>query len=160
MTIRERALDFATNAHTGQTRWDKNVPYITHPIEVARIAEEKWRAESEGSNSKKFIDLWADCIYIVGIGHDIEEDTNFWARQYLDIFIGDFDFSYIEKMLHSLNCLNKNNYSNYLDFVLAAKNNDFARYVKLADITHNLSDTKKKGSMMDKYLLAKYILEN
>ncbi|MCR5067626.1 MAG: HD domain-containing protein [Erysipelotrichaceae bacterium] len=34
----DRAVVFATNAHSGQTRRGSNVPYIIHPLEVATIA--------------------------------------------------------------------------------------------------------------------------
>ncbi len=158
MNIREKAFDFASKAHSGQTRWDKNIPYISHPILVAQLAEEKFRKD-ERVSAPDYIEVFSEYIYIVGIGHDIEEDTKCNAIEYLNYLNLD-DGLVGEILLESLDILNKNNYDNYLDFVLAAKDNMIAKYVKWADITHNLSDTKKKGSIQDKYLLAKYILEN
>jgi len=54
--------------------------------------------------------------------------------------------------------LNKNYYDSYLEFALAAKGNFYSALVKRADITHNLLELK--GKKRDKYLLAKWILEN
>ena len=36
--MREKALEFATQAHEGQVRKGTDLPYITHPIAVADIA--------------------------------------------------------------------------------------------------------------------------
>jgi len=63
------------------------------------------------------------------------------------------------EIIDALKILNKNNYSSYLEFTLAAKENYYARLVKIADIIHNLSDLTK-GSMKEKYELALYILNN
>lgn len=35
MNIVEKAREIALKAHEGQTRWDPNVPYFTHPERVA-----------------------------------------------------------------------------------------------------------------------------
>ena len=45
----------------------------------------------------------------------------------------------------------------YLELILRAKENYFARHVKWADNQHNASDLKP-GSLLDKYRMSQYIL--
>lgn len=59
--IFERAVDFATKAHDGQTRKVSGTPYILHPLEVAEIA--KTMTDDE--------DVWAAAVL-----HDVVEDTD------------------------------------------------------------------------------------
>lgn len=60
MNLVEKAIVFAANAHSGQTRKDGYTPYILHPAEVAAIA-----ATMTGDH-----ELIAACIL-----HDTVEDT-------------------------------------------------------------------------------------
>ncbi|MBU5265469.1 HD domain-containing protein [Virgibacillus proomii] len=56
----QKAKEFATMAHRGQRRKTSNLPYITHPIRVAKILEE------------------AGCsveVICAGFLHDVVEDT-------------------------------------------------------------------------------------
>ena len=154
----------------GITRWDKNIPYHTHLTSVSDIAE---------SIMDKYLVNFANwdedekrrariVVKIIGLAHDETEDLEVYKGQ-LDKLIRDLkaldedkeltggDWLKISLALYSLD---KNNYENYRDFTLAARSYVWARIVKIADITHNLSDLKKKGSMKDKYLLALHILEN
>lgn len=54
------ALDYATIKHKGQFRKAGNVPYITHPINVAKLLQ--------ANNCK-------DEVIIAGLLHDVVEDT-------------------------------------------------------------------------------------
>lgn len=60
----EEALDFATKAHAGVFRKGTDIPYITHPIETARIAAEMTDD---------------DDVIIAALLHDIIEDTVYTA---------------------------------------------------------------------------------
>lgn len=61
MNIFDKAIVFAQKAHEGQTRKRSNVPYITHPMEVASIA----------ASMTDNLEVLAGAIL-----HDTVEDTN------------------------------------------------------------------------------------
>ncbi len=165
--ILEFALEIATEAHKGQKRRDGK-DYITHPIEVVSILESRYMTQNVEKNY---------CILCAGALHDVEEDQGIAAQDIVDKFrvAGYFEFAspqYVN-LLETLKLLNKNNYGSYFEYIKALILTDFekqtlpnhalmktdvARRVKLADLTHNLSDLKP-GSLRDKYELAKYILE-
>lgn len=156
MKFYNKALEIATREHAGQKRWDGS-PYINHPIAVARIA---------GENNKSLIttlsavDLYED-LQIIAFCHDLEEDVNYSRTTLCKELnaVGELSKEREDEIKGALYLLNKNNHKSYLDFVLACKGDILARQVKIADITHNLSDLKK-GSMKDKYELALYILKS
>ena len=56
------AIDFATKAHTGQFRKGTKVPYIVHPLGVAKILIEAGCSED---------------VAVAGILHDTVEDSSF-----------------------------------------------------------------------------------
>ncbi len=60
-----RAVEWATKAHRGQLRKGSGVPYIIHPLGVARILIEHQCAQK---------------IVIAGLLHDVVEDTEFELR--------------------------------------------------------------------------------
>jgi guanosine-3',5'-bis(diphosphate) 3'-pyrophosphohydrolase len=55
------AVEFATLAHQGQVRGGKGVPYVTHPIDVARRLHNAGFAETD--------------ILVAALLHDVAEDT-------------------------------------------------------------------------------------
>ena len=57
----ERALVFAARAHAGTNRKGTTIPYITHPVQVARILERYGFDEN---------------LVIAGLLHDVIEDEN------------------------------------------------------------------------------------
>ena len=63
MNKQERAIQFALNAHKGQTRKYTGIPYVVHPIEVATIcAEQGGLANDENALCAAYL-------------HDVVEDT-------------------------------------------------------------------------------------
>lgn len=58
--MKKKAKQFAEKAHQGQSRKNRNVPYITHPIRVAE------RLEKAGAS---------DALVCAGYLHDVVEDT-------------------------------------------------------------------------------------
>jgi (p)ppGpp synthase/HD superfamily hydrolase len=66
-----KAIDFATRAHSGQYRKGTKIPYITHPLNVA----------------KTLIQLeCSETIIAAGILHDTLEDTRVTFDELLEIF--------------------------------------------------------------------------
>jgi (p)ppGpp synthase/HD superfamily hydrolase len=132
MSNYEKALEIATRAHNGQKRWGGQ-PYITHPEYIA----DKFKYEHQK---------------IVAILHDVVEDSDI---QLEDLVQAGFS----NDVITSIAKITKIGGQNYLDYILDLKKDNTARLVKIEDLKHNMSDLKK-GSMLDKYQLALYILEH
>lgn len=109
------SLLFAKEKHEGQTRIGGK-PYISHPIEVARILEEK-----------RFL----DARYIkTALFHDLLEDTD--ASEEEIFFYGGKD------VLTAVKILTKNKGYKMEVYIQDIRNNLIAKMVKLADRLHNL----------------------
>ncbi len=130
------AARIATEAHEGQTRWDRETPYITHPAAVARALIEGGYGED-----------WVAVAWL----HDVLEDTNLSSADLLNKGVS-------HDLVHSVMLLTKKRGQSYLDYILLLSYDNVARDVKMADIRHNMSDLRP-GSMYQKYELALYILE-
>lgn len=157
--IIDRALFAATHGHKGVTRWDKKTPYIEHPKAVAEIAVSLMHVFP--------VSLDEVLVRVIALGHDLVEDVDAYLDQEekyaCEVLLGrtfysDYQTMY-DQIVTSLRALNKHRHKDYLAFTLAAKADPYARVVKIADLSHNLSDLTK-GSMREKYLLARYILES
>lgn len=135
--LTDLAAQIATDAHKGQTRWDKRTPYISHPAAIARAMIQ---------------DKWSEDYIAVAWLHDVIEDTSVTAEQLLAAGIP-------ADIVQSVETISKKDGQSYLEYILDVRQDDLAREVKIEDITHNMSDLKK-GSMRQKYELAIYILEN
>lgn len=129
----EKARTLATAAHEGQTRWDEKVPYITHPEAVADAVE----------TPEEKATAWL---------HDVVEDTKVTQKEIDDQFPLDIAVA--------VDAMTKRGGERYLDYIIRVKSNPIARKVKIADIQHNSSTMRKKGSMYEKYMLALYILSD
>lgn len=134
------AENIAREVHKNQKRWN-NSPYIKHPEAVAETILHVY------THSTKIAEL--QCIAWM---HDVLEDS---------------DDPEIEKKLrrqfppeivNAIKVLSREKGEDYFDFILRCAQNELARKVKIADISHNLIDLKP-GSLRDKYLLARFILE-
>ena len=66
MTLKEKAVEFATAAHAGQMRKLSNQPYIIHPLQVAETLEKAGFCEE---------------LVIAGLLHDTVEDTDTTIEQ-------------------------------------------------------------------------------
>tara|TARA_S200002703_G_C3783460_1_gene241500 strand:+ start:353 stop:769 length:417 start_codon:yes stop_codon:yes gene_type:complete len=135
--LTDLATKIATDAHQGQTRWDKKTPYISHPAAIARALIQQGYGE--------------DYVVVAWL-HDVLEDTDVTDEQLLDVGIP-------ERLVDSVRTISKKDNQKYLDYILDVQADEIARVVKIADITHNLSDLRA-GSMRQKYELAIHILEN
>lgn len=152
--IVNKAVESITEAHAGQTRWDGS-PYVGHPIAVMKITFELIKNEF----------LWEDMeteIAITALGHDLE-DTKWNGKEkefveYLEKLVSPEHIDHRNIVIKSLQILNKHNHKNYFEYIIACSCDNLARIVKMADLTHNLIDSKP-GSLRDKYMLALHILE-
>lgn len=61
MTYLERALDFATKAHEGQSRRGSMLPYIVHPMDVAKKVEQYFGADEVQLAAALLHDVVEDC---------------------------------------------------------------------------------------------------
>ncbi len=164
LPIAKFALELATAYHKGQKRRDGQ-DYITHPMSVATLVE---------TQIKFNFDMWGEQVredyyipYILADFHDAPEDCGVTEEEIANEFVkagfwtGKEDKQWIF-FVHGLKKLNKNNYKSYKEYILALTANfymedAYAHQVKVADLTHNLSDLKP-GSLRDKYELSLYIL--
>lgn len=122
MSNYELALKIATEAHKGQV--DKaGVPYINHPLIVASLVE----TEEEK---------------IVALLHDTIEDTNITEQDLLN-------YGFSNKIVEAVKLLTHNKDVPYMDYVAKIKDNELARKVKIADLTHN-SDLSRLKEITDK----------
>lgn len=111
MTLYEKALKIATEAHEGQV--DKGgQPYILHPIEVAKS--------------------FSDEIYAAtALLHDVIEDTN--------ISLSDLSKLGIPKaVIDAVDALTKRPEEEYVQYLNRVKSNPISRDVKLSDLAHNM----------------------
>jgi (p)ppGpp synthase/HD superfamily hydrolase len=134
----EQALKLATKAHEGQTRWDPNVPYITHPLAIAEHF---------------------DCPVhkTVAILHDVVEDT--------DVTLEDIRLEFGEEIAASIDAITKRDGETYDQYLIRVMVNPVASNVKIKDIEHNVSTlpTKKDAKTRlrrERYALARFILKN
>ena len=118
----ELALKIATEAHKGQV--DKaGVPYINHPLTVASLVD----TEEEK---------------IVALLHDTIEDTNITEQDLLN-------YGFSNKIVEAVKLLTHNKNVPYMVYVAKIKDNELARKVKIADLTHN-SDLSRLKEITDK----------
>ena len=109
------SLLFAKDKHEGQTRIGGN-PYISHPVAVAKILEEKG---------------FTDANYIItALFHDLLEDTDA-TEQEIAYYGG-------AEVLTAVKVLTKNKGYKMETYIQDIKNNPIAKMVKLSDRLHNL----------------------
>ena len=112
-----KAIDLAYDAHHGQK--DKaGRPYFTHPFMVAM----KMDTEAE------------ICAALL---HDVAEDT--------DITIDELRKIFPPEVTNAVDVLTHRNGESYDDYIRRIKSNPVARKVKLADIAHNMDETRISG---------------
>lgn len=108
----DRAICIASEAHSGQTRWDGS-PYILHPLRVMAAVE---------SPQEK----------IVAVLHDVVEDTEV---TFSDLAAEGFSNS----LLVPLRILTREDEDDYETYIEDIKPHHLAREVKKADLRDNLN---------------------
>lgn len=115
--LTNRAMRVAYDAHAGQV--DKcGVPYVFHPYHLA---------EQMG-------DEVTTCVALL---HDVVEDTG--------VTLVDLAREFPAEVVEALRLLTHRPDVPYLDYVRALATNPVARAVKLADLRHNMDETRYAG---------------
>jgi (p)ppGpp synthase/HD superfamily hydrolase len=133
----DKAIKIATDAHQGQTRWDPEVPYITHPTAVADLVR--------GEDAK-----------VVAMLHDVVEDT--------DVTLEDLIEEFPEHIVLAIDSMTHREDEGYAQYILRLSDNDLARRVKIADIKHNMSTLPNDNKTVtrvrrERYALALHVLQ-
>ena len=129
----------AEQAHAGQTRRNGE-PYINHAIRVSEAAAKH-----------------SEDAAIVGMLHDVIEDSD---TTFEELEKAGFDHT----ICWALSLCTHADTESYLEYILEIKKysncraGQIAMAVKLADLEDNLNGAK--GTLKDKYELARYILTN
>lgn len=119
--LTNKAIRLAYQAHNGQV--DKaGMPYILHPIHLAEQMD----------------DEISTCVAIL---HDVVEDT--------DITFEDLEKEFPESVLGPLRYLTHEKNVPYMEYVQHILENDVAIKVKLADIDHNMDQSRFSGMDVD-----------
>lgn len=127
----EKAANVMLEAHAGQFR-KNGAAYETHPRTVAAIFERK-------------------SMRIIGLLHDVLEDAEqkYDAEKLRQMFP--------EWVVARLVILTRKPDEDYFDYIERVNTDDACREIKLADLWHNLSDSRP-GSRRDKYRFAQHYL--
>ena len=137
-TNTKKALKLCFEAHKNQV--DKSgMPYVFHPFHLAE------QMETEETT-------------IVALLHDVVEDTDYTLENLREMGFG-------ETVVKALSLLTHDDAVEYMDYVLAIKDNPIAKAVKLADLRHNSDLSRldvideKAQTRREKYLKAIDLLE-
>lgn len=125
---RYEALQHAIRAHGDETDWG-GVLYIFHPMAVADRIEAAW-----GSASPSWGVSLEDAV-VVALLHDVWEDTKY--------MIDPDEFT--AEQWWGLTCVTRFPGETYREYVEKCAGYRLATIVKLADLSHNMSDERKVG---------------
>ncbi|WP_436513118.1 GTP pyrophosphokinase [Clostridium thermobutyricum] len=120
----ELAIKLASINHFGQ-KYKSNKPYIFHLLYVMNNVSDL--------NAK-----------IVGVLHDILEDTNLTKNDLLN-------YGFLEDIVSVVEILTKSKNQKYMDYIENIKRNNIATKVKLIDLKHNM-DLTRLSEISDKDL--------
>lgn len=137
--LTNKAMILADEAHKYQK--DKaGIPYIFHPIHLA----------------EQMHDEISTCVALL---HDVVEDT--------DMTIAQLEQMFPAEVIEAVKLLTRSKEQTYMDYIKCVKQNSIATEVKLADLTHNMDETRipqsedreKIVSRLSRYKKAKAFLE-
>lgn len=138
MTLLDKAIIIATNAHAGQVDKGGN-PYILHPL-------------------KLMVNMKTENERIVATLHDVLEDTSVTIDFLREEGFGD-------DIIISLVHITKQDTETYMDFIKRASLNPISKAVKIQDIKNNMDLTRilnlsqKDYDRFNKYKIALAFLE-
>jgi GTP pyrophosphokinase len=121
-----QALDYATQAHAGQTR-SGGEPYIGHPVRVAQTIQKYKQSHN--------IDALIAAAYL----HDTIEDTDTTHEALHDLF-GGLVASLVQELTSDLEQIKKVGKQEYLAKKMAHEMSSYGLVIKLADRLDNVQD--------------------
>jgi len=153
----KKAMHFAGDAHDGQVRNFQDVPYILHPISVAKLVE-----VYKGYNSTKI-------LRVAAILHDTVEDTEVSLSEISREFNSEIS-RIVKELTNNRDKIDEIGKTIYLQKALTSMSDD-SLYVKLCDRLDNVLDLKltpkhfreRYGKQTDnviKHLISKRTLTN
>ena len=153
------AYEIASEAHKDQKRNNGITPYMSHIDAVILRAF----AEADEIYNDRIVDI----IISVAALHDTEEDHGYiYSRGlFIDIFERergttaeeDSDIYEVVDALTAITKLPKIRQEPYDLYVMGVKSNQWARFVKIHDLNHNMSDLVY-GNLLQKYQLTLFVL--
>jgi GTP pyrophosphokinase len=134
-----QVLDYATQAHSGQTR-SGGEPYIGHPVRVANLVRQYKQSHN--------IDELIAAAYL----HDTIEDTDTTHEALHDLF-GGLVASLVLELTSDLNQIKKVGKKEYLAKKMAHDMSSYGLVIKLADRLDNVQDiaTAKDANWRARY---------
>lgn len=135
--LTRKAMEIACKAHHKQK--DKGgFPYINHPFHIAEQMQ----------------DEITTCVALL---HDVIEDSN--------ITLSALSKDFPPEVINAVEVLTHNERDLYSEYIKKVKTNEIARIVKLADLEHNLDqsrclDYSLNSELMEKYLMAYTVLKS
>lgn len=130
-SILDKAIMFATLAHSGQTRKGGKIPYILHPMETAVIAGEVMTS----------LKLWDDNVVCAALLHDTNEDSKIQFETLRMVFNGEVAHL-VEAQSEDKSKEWKERKQHTIDYLLIC--NDIpAKIVSLADKLANMRAMKR-----------------
>ena len=149
-TVYNKCYDFAVSAHLGQV--DKaGKDYFQHPCTVADIFDKKFKHLL--TNEELFIGI---CVALL---HDVLEDSEFTQKDMLE-------FGIPFEIVSRCEIITRGKDESYMNFVRRCGDEKIVRYVKMADLLHNMDLTRlekvtdKDLQRIKKYHKAYKYLEN
>jgi (p)ppGpp synthase/HD superfamily hydrolase len=135
---RYEALQHAIKAHGPETDWCGNL-YVFHPMAVADRVEKHWRDLRVVNGIGLLPDsggvLSVESGIIVSLLHDVLEDTDYDLR-----FVGLTD-----RQAAALDGVTRWPTETYREYIEKAAADTLSTVVKLADLSHNMSDERKEN---------------
>ena len=140
-TVYNKCYDFAESAHLGQT--DKaGEDYFKHPCSVAEIFGKKFKHLL--TDEETFIGI---CVALL---HDVLEDSGFTQKDMLE-------FGIPFEIVSRCEIITRGKDESYMNFIRRCGDEKIVRYVKMADLLHNMDITRlDKLTEQDLKRLTKY----
>jgi (p)ppGpp synthase/HD superfamily hydrolase len=125
-SVYNKCYDFAVSAHLGQV--DKaGKDYFQHPCTVADIFDKRFKHLL--SNEETFIGI---CVALL---HDVLEDSGFTQKDMLE-------FGIPFEIVSRCEIITRGHDETYMNFVKRCGDEKIVRYVKMADLLHNMDLTR------------------